>query len=334
MIKRTLYFGNNAYLHTKNNQLIIDFTEKDKPQAKVPIEDIGVIILDAFQLTISQNLITSLLHNNVALITCNEKHMPQGLMLNLEGNIIQQERFNHQIKASLPLKKNLWQQTIKSKIKNQASLLSKLNSINKSANNYYSDNDFQNMEYWANSVRSGDPDNYEGRAAAFYWKNLFSIKNNIYISETNIDSYKKNNINNFKRGRFEAAPNNLLNYGYAILRAIIARSLVATGLLPTFGIHHHNKYNAYTLADDIMEPYRPYVDEIVYSILETYYLNNWEEEECELTPQIKKELLQIATVDVIIDDSKSPLMIAAQRTAKSLNDCFMGERRTLLFPIF
>ena len=309
MIKRTLYFGNNAYLHTKDEQIIIDFADKEKPSAKVPIEDIGVVILDAYQLTISQNLISKLLDNNVALITCNKKRMPQGLMLNLDGHHVQQEKFRNQINTSLPLKKQLWQQTIKQKIRNQAYLLSLLTII--------AGSELQNMDYWANSVKSGDPDNYEGRAAAFYWRHLFS-------------QY----IDSFKRGRFEDEPNNLLNYGYAILRAITARSLVASGLLPTFGIHHHNKYNAYALADDIMEPYRPFVDFVVYQIVDEYQDEIYENGEIELTTSIKAKLLVIPTLDVIIDGDKSPLMIAMQRTTASLSACFDGVRKTILYPKF
>jgi len=311
MIKRTLYFGNDAYLNTKNKQLIISYPDKEKEKITVPIEDIGVVILDAYRLTISQNLISRLLDNNVALITCDSRRMPQGLMLNLEGNTLQQERFKYQVDASLPLKKQLWQQTIKAKILNQRALLTHLMIQSHLINN----NDLENMQYWANSVKSGDPDNYEARAAAFYWKNIFSEF-----------------IPNFIRGRYEPDPNNLLNYGYAILRAITARSLVASGLMPTFGIHHHNKYNAYALADDIMEPYRPYVDEIVYEIIEAYGFEN--EEEIELTTQLKTELLKIPAIDVIIDNEKSPLMNAMQRTTASLFQCFAGNTRKILYPVF
>ncbi len=317
MIKRTLYFGNNAYLHTKDGQLVVDFADKDKLQAKVPIEDIGIVILDAFQLTISQTLITRLLHNNTALITCDERHMPQGLMLNLDGNTIQQERFNYQVKASLPLKKQLWQQTIKAKIENQRALLLKIEESNDSFQAKPSMlKKLENMQYWANSVRSGDPDNYEARAAAFYWKTIFA-----------------DIINEFKRGRFEIEPNNLLNYGYAILRGTAARSLVASGLMPTLGIHHHNKYNAYALADDIMEPYRPYVDNVVRNLVEKYYSPQWVENGFDLNPQIKKELLQIPAMDVIIAGEKSPLMIAMQRTTASLYYCFAGDSRKILYPV-
>ena len=299
MIKRTLYFGNDAYLHTKIEQLVIEFADKEKPPVTVPIEDIGIVILDANRLTISQHLISKLLHNNVALITCDEKHLPQGLMLNLVGNTLQSEKFQAQISASEPLKKNLWQQTIKSKIQNQANLLKELGF------------DTENMKYWEQSVKSGDTDNYEARAAAFYWKSVF------------VDY-----IQDFKRGRFEDAPNNLLNYGYAILRAIVARNLVASGLLPTLGIHHHNKYNAYCLADDIMEPYRPYVDGIVLQIIRNQ-LNT-----IELTTEIKKYLLEIPVIDVMIDGQKSPLMIAVQRTTASLSACFEGKSKKLLYPVY
>ncbi len=312
MIKRTLYFGNNAYLHTKDEQMLIDFADKTKEQAKVAIEDIGVVILDAYQLTISLNLLSKLLHNNVALISCDEKHMPQGLMLNLDGNTLQQERFAVQLEASLPLKKQLWQQTIKAKIHNQASLLRQLCEDGLLDSPEFP---FENMDYWEESVKSGDPDNYEGRAAAFYWKNIF------------VDIIK-----GFKRGRFELEPNNLLNYGYAILRATIARNLTASGMLPTLGIHHHNKYNAYALADDIMEPYRPYVDLIVRDLVEKYYSESWADKGFELTPEIKVELLKIPAIDVLIDGEQSPLMLAAQRTTASLYQCFEGNARKILYP--
>lgn len=299
MIKRTLYFGNDVYLHFAHKHLVASFTDKNKPEARIPVEDIGVVILDAYRLTISQTLITHLLNNNVALISCNERHHPQGLMLNLSGNTVQQERFRNQINASLPLKKNLWQQTIKAKISNQAAVL-ELHGF-----------DTENMRYWESQVTSGDPKNYEGRAAAYYWKTLFG-----------------NYSEGFVRGRFEAEPNNLLNYGYAVLRAVVARSLVASGLLPTLGIHHHNRYNAYALADDMMEPYRPYVDQIVLEIMDAF-------DDIEtLTPELKKELLQIPAIDISIEGQKSPLMIGMQQTTASLAACFAGELRKIKYPSF
>jgi len=305
MIKRTIFIGSDAYLHTKQKQLIIDFSDKEKKPVSLPIEDIGVIVLEAYRMSLSLNLISSLLHNNVAIITCDKRKMPQGLVLNLEGNTLQQERFKAQINASKPLKKQLWQQTVKAKIKNQGKLLAKFGILPQRQGIP------KNFETWAQSVRSGDPDNLEGRAAAYYWKSLFEE----YIS-------------GFVRGREMPPPNNLLNYGYAILRAVTARSLVASGLLPTLGIHHHNRYNAYALADDIMEPYRPFVDKIVYGIVAVKKGND----DLELTKELKADLLKIPVLDVYIDGEKSPLMNAMQRTTTSLSRCFEGFQRKILYP--
>lgn len=300
MIKRTLLFGNPAYLSLRDQQLVADITGNEKKQVTAPVEDIGVVLLDSYQITITHQLLNSLLANNTAVITCNEKHMPYGLLLPLEGNTLQSERFKEQMEASVPLKKQLWQQTVQAKIANQRWLL-QARGI-----------DVEPMRYFEANVRSGDPDNYEGRAAAYYWKNLFDgLTDDAFI-----------------RGRYEEEPNNLLNYGYAVLRAIVARSLVASGLLPTLGIHHHNKYNAFCLADDMMESYRPFVDKLVLEIVN-------DTKDCSvLTKEIKARLLVLPTIDVLIDGQKSPLMLATQRTTASLYDCFEGVSRKLLLPEF
>lgn len=295
MIKRTLYFGNPAYLSKKDNQLKVKKPDEED-ESSIPIEDIGIVIIDNPQVTLTHGVLTSLLENNSALITCDKRHMPQGMLLNLDSGHVQSEMYAEQINASEPLKKQLWQQTMKSKILNQAALLKRKKIP------------ITNMIHWAKKVRSGDPDNYEGRAAAYYWGNLFP------------------KMLEFKRDKDGEAPNQLLNFGYAILRAITARALAASSLLPTLGIHHSNKYNAYCLADDIMEPYRPYVDNIVYTIVrngEDFY---------ELSSSIKKQLLEIATVDVVIDNNKSPLMVGMQRTTASLAKCFSGELRKINYP--
>lgn len=297
MIKRTLYFGNPAYLKARDEQLIIEYPD-DTESKSVPIEDIGVVVLDSPQITITHVVLNKLLANNAAVITTDERHMPAGLLYPLEANTLQSERFAAQLSASVPLKKQLWQQTVQAKIQNQAMLLKSIGV------------DVEPMLYWSRSVRSGDPDNYEGRAAAFYWKNIFGG----YTDDV------------FTRGRYEDEPNNLLNYGYAILRAVIARNLVASGLLPTLGIHHHNRYNAYCLADDIMEPYRPFVDRVVLEIVK-------EGTDCsELTREIKAKLLVIPAIDIVIDDRSSPLMVGAQRTTASLYECFEGTSRKILYP--
>ena len=297
MIKRTLYFGSPAYLKTKDEQLL--FENADTGELKtVPIEDIGVLILDNQQITITHALIGKLLANNVAFITCNNSHHPTGLLLNLDGNTLQSAKFKAQIEASTPLKKQLWQQTVSCKINNQAALLKTVRIP------------IKNMVNWATEVKSGDSENHEAVAAVYYWKNIFQL------------------FPDFKRERFGDAPNNILNYGYAILRAVVARNLVASGLLPTLGIFHKNQYNAYCLADDIMEPYRPFVDKIVLNII------NLNGKFLELTPGMKKELLNIPAMDVIINNEKSPLMVAVQKTTASLVKCFEGKHRKIVYPEF
>jgi CRISP-associated protein Cas1 len=344
MIKRTLYFGSPIYLKTLQEQLCWqlaiansyneensiqvssikndetdDFlrgindlhnqyakpintnkhytTTDDTSKGSTPIEDIGVVILDHPQITISHALIAKLLANNVALITCNATHHPTGMMLNLEGNTLQSHRWQSQIAATAPLKKQLWQQTVQAKINNQAALLS-LQAV-----------EIGNMQKWMQAVKSGDAQNHEARAAVYYWKKLFTT------------------IPNFERGQDGLPPNNLLNYGYAILRAITARSLVGSGLLPTLGIFHKNQYNAYCLADDVMEPYRPIVDKLILSIIHKYGIVQT------LETHIKKELLQIPVLDVYIDGQTSPLMIGMQRTTASLVKCFEGTQRKILYPV-
>lgn len=313
MIKKTLYFGNPAYLSLRMGQMVIKLPEVEtdsnlpdqiKKQAEItkPIEDIGVVVLDNRRITITQGLLESLLENNCAVITCDSHSLPVGLMLPLYGNSTQNERFRDQLDASQPLKKQLWQQTIKMKISNQAAALATCTGKNSPT-----------MLRWADDVRSGDPDNVEGRAAAYYWKNLFA----------GIDG-----LEDFTRSREGEAPNNLLNYGYAILRAIVARALVSSGMLPTLGIHHHNRYNAYCLADDIMEPYRPYVDELVYSIVKDKGINN-----LDLSKEIKAQLLSIPTLDVVIGGKRNPLMVAVTQTTASLYKCFTGELRRIAYPV-
>lgn len=297
MIKRTLYFGNPAYLKTANEQLIIEMQDSGETKS-APIEDIGLLILDHQQITITQALIARLLANNVALITCNHTHHPTGLLLNLEGNSLQSQKFTAQVEASVPLKKQLWQQTVIAKIMNQADLLEKERAENKTLLKY------------AREVKSGDSGNCEAKAAAYYWKHLFP------------------DFLQFRRERYGSPPNNLLNYGYAILRAVVARSLVASGLLPTLGIHHRNQYNAYCLADDIMEPYRPFVDQIVCDIVR---MNG---KFLEMGAKMKRQLLALPAMDVKIEQQKSPLMNAVQRTTASLAKCFAGESRKILYPMF
>lgn len=298
MIKRTLYFGNPTYLKTKDEQLVIELADTVETRT-VPIEDIGVVILDHQQITVSQALMAKLLAQNVAFITCDASHHPTGLLLNLDGHSLQSQRFKDQVEASLPLKKQLWQQTIEAKIRNQAALLK------------YHEKPYEYLINLSAQVKSGDSDNQEAKAAAFYWKAMFPADWN------------------FTRDRFGAPPNDLLNYGYSILRAMVARSLVGSGLLPTLGIHHRNQYNAYCLADDIMEPYRPFVDLVVQNIIQNH--KGWMEG---LNTLIKKDLLLIPSIDVKIEGKLSPLMVGVQRTTASLAACYQGKLRKLAYPEF
>lgn len=308
MIKRSLYFGNPAYLSLKLRQLVLrkpevkgDMPDFDDGESfsdvvkTIPVEDIGLIVLDCPQITVTEGLLEALLENNCAVVTCDKSHLPVGLLLPLYGNKVQTERYAEQIAASLPLKKQLWQQTVQCKIRNQAAMLKYVTGV-----------EARNMLIWADSVKSGDADNLEGRAAAFYWKTLF------------VDNPR------FTRGD-EDIVNVMLNYGYAIVRAIVARALVGAGLIPTLGIHHHNRYDAYCLADDIMEPYRPYVDKLVVEVVEEGVPE-------EFDVDVKRRLLELPVREVIIDDVRRPLMLAVSQTANSLRKCFSGELRKLVYP--
>jgi len=295
MIKRTLYFGNPAYLKTANEQLVIEMHDSGETKT-APIEDIGLLILDHQQITITQALMSKLLANNVALITCDAAHHPVGLFLNLDGNTLQSQKFQAQIDASIPLKKQLWQQTVIAKIENQSAVLRSEKVENKYLLNLSA------------VVKSGDSGGCEAKAASYYWKHIFP------------------EFLEFRRERYGPPPNNLLNYGYAIIRAVVARSLVGSGLLPTLGIFHRNQYNAYCLADDIMEPYRPFVDRLVCQII------RGNGKFLEMTPSMKKSLLALPAVDVTMEGQKSPLLNAVQRTTASLTRCFEGVSRKILYP--
>lgn len=297
MIKRTLYFGNPAYLKTSNDQLDIQLVETGETKT-APIEDIGLLILDNQQITITQAAIAKLLANNVALITCDPAHHPTGLMLNLDGHTLQSQKFQAQIEASVPLKKQLWQQTVIAKIENQAALLRK------------QEKEYRLLSNFAKEVKSGDSENHEAKAAAYYWRNVFP------------------EFVHFRRDRYGLPPNNFLNYGYAILRATVARCLVGSGLLPTLGIFHRNQYNAYCLADDIMEPYRPFVDALVCTMIDP------RKQAFEITPSFKKKLLTIPALDMVCDGQQSPLLNAVQRTTASLAKCFEGKARKIIYPEF
>ena len=290
MIKKSLLVENKTIITTKNNQLVL---KSETRESSIPIEDIGFLVIDNSETYLSIPAMNLLIENNTAVIICTTNHLPNGMFLNLNSHHIQQELFKNQIDASVPMKKQLWQQTIIEKITNQGILLEKITGTKNS------------FPFLASKVLSGDTSNMEGVAAAQYWKSFFE--------------------SDFKRERFGDYPNNFLNYGYAILRAATARALSGGGLLNTLGIHHKSKYNAFALADDIMEPFRPIVDEAVYTIMQNY-------EEHELNTKIKAELLQILTRTVYFKDEKSPLMVGLQKTASSLQQCYTGDRKKIKYP--
>lgn len=292
MVKRTLFFANRAHLAFSNGQLVI---HTDNGEVTRAIEDLGYLVLEHPEITITQFAAAALLENNTAVIFCGPNHMPAGMVLPLTGHQLQNERFRHQVNASASLHKNLWMQTIKQKIRNQHTLLELMGSS-------------ENLLPLAKKVRSGDPDNVEGMAARRYFRAAFG--------------------SDFRRERFGDPPNNALNYGYAIIRAAVARALTGSGLLPTLGIHHHNKYNAFCLADDMMEPYRPFVDREVMALLNEGLITD------DLTPTVKQRLVTLTQADCRVGKKNRPLMVAMQETTAGLAKCFLGNQRKLVFATF
>lgn len=293
MLKRALFFSTPFCLRLKNSQMIIYTKEMPDMQKSVPIEDIGFVVLEHQQTDISLPLLNALSDNNVAVILCGSDFMPNAMLMNLDSNKTQGESYRAQIEASEPLKKGLWKQTVEAKIRNQAALLNKLGLDGDKLKPYYS------------NVKSGDADNREGIAAKIYWSELFGGE--------------------FVRSREGAEPNNMLNYGYTLLRAAVARSLMGSGLFPAFGIFHRNRYNAFPLADDIMEPYRPYVDETVFGL----YANG----ERELTKDVKSKLLGLLFADTVFGKVTRPLDVGLTMTTASLAKCFAGTQKKIVYPL-
>lgn len=294
MLKRTVYIGNPSYLQLKDNQLQVIDPETREVKGSAPVEDLAFLVLDNYQITLSHQLIVALQGNNVAIISCDAQHLPFGLMLPMSGHVEHSERLKVQMNVSEPLRKQLWKQTVEAKISQQMLLLKKLGK------------EYEPMTEYLNAVKSGDSTNMEGIAAQFYWKRMYE---------------------NFSREREGEAPNNFLNYGYSIIRSIVARALVSSGLHPTIGLFHRNKYNPYCLADDIMEPYRPYADELVYRMM------NLPTRPTELTTSVKAELLKLASCDVMMMQKLRPLMVAVSSTTSSLYKCYSGEQRVIRYPL-
>lgn len=293
MLKRTLFFSTPYCLSLRNGQMIIHTREAPDQRKSIPIEDIGFVVLEDQQTSITLPLLNALSDNNVAVILCGENRMPNAMLMNLDSNRTQGENYRVQIEASEPLKKGVWKQIVEAKIRNQAALLRKL------------ERDGDKLKPYYMNVKSADADNREGIAAKIYWSELFGPE--------------------FIRTREGESPNNLLNYGYTILRAAVARAIMGSGLFPALGIFHRNRYNAFPLADDLMEPYRPYVDEIVYRL----YANGHKQ----LTREVKGELLRILFVDTRFDKIVRPLEVGLTFTTASMAKCFAGIQKKVIYPM-
>ena len=292
MLKRTLVFSNPMTLSLKNCQLVLAYKDDPDNKVTIPIEDIGVVIIEHQQVSITIPLMNALVEGNVQVVMCNNRGMPSAMLQSFEGNNLQGENLRNQMGAGEVLKKQLWKQIVEAKIRNQAALLNKVGQEGDRLKQYYQ------------NVKSGDADNREGIAARIYFSELFG--------------------ESFLRDRTVPGINALLNYGYAILRAATARALVSSGLLPAIGIFHHNRSNAFPLADDIMEPYRPYVDEIVYDMAMQAKLD--------LTKDVKAELINVLYADTQFSRVTRPLCVGLTLTTASLSKCFAKEQTKLSLP--
>jgi CRISP-associated protein Cas1 len=293
MIKRILEVSSSGtYLSIKHQQLVLKLATGETHSASC--EDIGALIIDNPAVTFSTAVVNSITEAGGCIVVCGKNHLPTTLMLPIEANTLQGERFRRQSDISKPLCKKLWAKIIVSKIQQQAIMLE---SIGKNSAVLVS---------LAKRVRSGDPANIEAQAARHYWKPLLG--------------------SGFSRHREGKPPNNLLNYGYTVLRAIVARAICGTGLHPTLGLHHKNKYNAFALADDLMEPYRPLVDQ---SVLEYLSQNDLTED---INRDCKAKLLGMLHRQLYFDGKKEVVQIAIQHTAESLSKSIMSNRDYLKLP--
>jgi CRISPR-associated protein Cas1 len=293
MLKQTLVFTNPFRLSFKNAQLVIASKEMPDETRTIPIEDVGMVIIENQQISITMPLLNELVDAGVAVILCDKKGMPHAMLQNMDGNNLQGEFLRNQIEVGEVLRKQLWKQIVEAKIKNQSALLEKLHGKGAILKPFYM------------NVKSGDVDNREGIAARLYWGALFG--------------------NDFVRDREQDGINALLNYGYTVLRAATARALVSSGLTPSLGIFHHNRSNAFPLADDLMEPYRPFVDEVVYHLCE--------EGKLEINKETKVELFGVLTCDTFFPKVTRPLQIGLSMTMASLAKCYAGKQKNLSLPL-
>jgi CRISPR-associated protein Cas1 len=280
-------------LHIKNKQLML--TMPDGGQESMPLDDVGVLVASHPNISYTQSVLSTLLEQGGSFVACSRNCMPVGMLLPIESNYIQTERMALQASASVPCKKRIWQQIIKAKVKSQGELLKTL----------YKDD--EGLLGLAEKVKSGDVGNVEAQAARRYWSKLF-------------------NDSSFRRNRDAEDQNRFLNYGYAILRAIVARGLCATGLHPSLGVHHHNRYNAFCLADDVMEPMRAIVDKVVVE-----YTKDWGVK-APLDNSVKRMLIGTLQEKFLYNKEKRNLFDITNRIGSSLVACFNGEKTNIMFP--
>lgn len=259
---------------------------------RVPLDDIGVLLCNARGLSYSNDLMTELARRGVAVVLCGANYLPTAWLWPLEGHHVQAMRMRCQIEASLPLRKRLWQRIVREKIAQQSNVLELLQ-LNSGS-----------VKAMARRVRSGDPDNVEAQAARRYWPLLFG--------------------DDFRRDRYGGGPNPFLNYGYTVLRAAVARAVVAAGLHPSLGIHHHNRLNPMCMVDDLMEPFRPFVDYTSVRLVA--------ESKKELTPESKQALAEVLTLDMHTERGTTPLQTCIERAAQSLAQSFEAGKPSLVFP--
>lgn len=272
---------------------------KDKEElGRVPFDDIGALIAHAHGLTWSNNVFIRLAENKVPVVLCAQNHAPISVIWPLEGHHVQAKRCQAQAAASAPLKKQLWAQIVVAKVKMQAKLLEAFDKKGKAQS-------YKALEMLARNVRSGDPQNIEAQAARKYWPLLFGA--------------------DFRRDQGGSGLNSLLNYGYTILRSIVSRALCAAGLHPTLGIFHCNNYNAFALADDVMEPFRPLVDAIVHNLREAG--------KTELNAETKQILTSLSSFDLLGEGGVSPLFMHINRFTHSLATAFEAGKAQLVFPM-
>lgn len=296
MIKSTLYFGNKAFLSSKNKQLEIILSDTNATKS-IPIEDIGCIVIDHPAVTITTPTLQLLANNKAIVLFCDDKHLPTSSLIPLVGHHTPNARARLQISNLPKCQKKLWKLIILQKVQNQADLL-----------RFYGYN-HKPIERWKKDIKPMDETNIEAKAAKYYW------------------SKTMHKIEDFTRTREGVPPNNLLNFGYTILRSMTARAITSAGLLPVFGIYHHNKYNPFCLADDLMEPYRPFVDHLVFQILKNENELPWI-----LTKDIKAHLLQINYINVLMEDATMPLMNALEKTCYSMVEFLEQKTKKLCLP--